>query len=75
MPNPAALLSSSLCPAADGGGFGVAVLDPQGDRDRAFIPADKKPGFVSGVDMLCDVAIALSTVCATPPAGLSGNRS
>jgi hypothetical protein len=32
------------------GGFGVVLREPQGDK--AVMPAERKPGFVSGVDML-----------------------
>lgn len=32
------------------GGFGVLLREPQGER--ALMPTDRKPGFVSGVDIL-----------------------
>lgn len=34
------------------GTLGVALRDPHGESESAFMPADKKLGFVSGVDIL-----------------------
>lgn len=42
-------LSSSACLGV-WGGLGVALREPHGDR--ALMPADRKPGLLSGVDML-----------------------
>lgn len=43
-------LSSSSTLLGVGGGLGVVLRDPQGER--ALIPAERKLGFVSGVDIM-----------------------